>query len=179
MADISVERKATGGQSSWLWVLLAVIAVGGLMAWLATRPDTTTQVVTDETGTPAAAGAGFGAGADPVELSALSADPDAYLDQEVVVRGTDVAAALGPRAYWADVPGANPFLVVLDQSVQNIDAPVSGQSYDLQGRVQPVTEQMVDDWVTAGTIVPGSRDEATFATHYLLANQAQPAAGGS
>jgi hypothetical protein len=175
MADISVEKRATGGQSTWLWMLLAVAAVLGLMAWLATRPDTTTQIVAEQTGA-APAGADFGVGADAVELSTLGANPDAYVNQEIVVRGADVAAVLGPRAYWADVPGANPFLVVLGQSVENIDAPIAGQSYDLQGRVQPVTEQMVNDWVTAGVIAPGSRDEATFATHYLLANQAQNAA---
>ena len=176
MADISVEQNSSAGQqNTWIWATVAVLAVVGLMAWLATRPVQTTPVADEGTGTEATTAAAFGSG-ETVELSVLGGAPDTYLNRQVTVQGASVAAALGPRAFWADIPGANPFLVVLGEGAEGVGAPAPGQSYDLSGTVQAVDEATINQWVTAGTINQGARDEASFATHYLQATQARPAA---
>jgi hypothetical protein len=177
MADISVEQRS-GGQKTWIWALVAIVAVIGLMAWLARESaeiGRTAAIVEADAAAAAAADdeEEAAAGTQTAELAELANNPDAYAGQTVRVLSVPVAAPLGPRAFWADIPGQNPFLVVLGTNVTGVQMPVSGQQYNLTGTVQPVTEQNIQDWATGGTISEGSRDEASFATHYLLAGTAR------
>jgi hypothetical protein len=163
MADIDVVQKPAGNLT-WLWALVAVLAVGGLMAWLAVQSDrTTTAAVVQEQ--PAEV-------VDPVDavqLGALAGDPAAHEGREIRVEAP-VAAQLGPRAFWGDVPGANPFLVVL---TADTPAPAlePGRTVTVEGWVLPVTDQLVDEWIAAGALTEGARAEATFATHALVADR--------
>jgi hypothetical protein len=169
MADISVEQDS-GRKTTWIWAAVAILAVVGLMAWLASQSENLERAAIVEGDAPAASADERRLTADRVELAELSNNPDAYAGQTVAVENAQVAAALGPRAFWAEIPGQNPFLVILGTNVQDVQMPVAGQRLDLQGTVQPVTEQQLDEWVTAETVAAGSRDEAAFATHFLLAN---------
>jgi hypothetical protein len=170
MADISVEKKQ-GADLNWLWALVAVLAVVGLMFWLATNQQTSTQVLTG-------ADNGTGVAADPastaevVDLSLLSADPAPYTGRQVRVADVTVAAVLGERAFWADVPGANPFLVVLGAEVSETGWVQGGATVNtLEGTIQTVDEAVLDQWVQGQVIRPVARDEASFASHYLNATQ--------
>jgi hypothetical protein len=174
MADISVEQKP-GGQKTWIFAILAVVLIIALMLWLAQQSREMTRIAAVEGDTVGAAAPGGEAAApagDVVPLETLAQDPEGHLRRTVVVQNVPVAAALGPRAFWADIPGQNPFLVILGQNIVEVQMPVTGQRLNLQGTVQPVTDQVLDDWVTSETISAGSRDEASFATHYLLAGSA-------
>lgn len=173
MADISVEQQ-TGGQKTWIWALVAVLATVALMWWLARQSEEVGRVTAVQGDT--AAVAGQASTAETADLAAVSQAPDTYLGRNIALSGVPVAAALGPRAFWADIPGQNPFLVILGPSVAGVDMPVAGHRLDLEGTVQPVTEEQLNDWITAGTVSEGSRDEASFATHYLLASSARTAA---
>jgi hypothetical protein len=84
---------------------------------------------------------------------------------------TPVAATLGPRAYWADIPGANPFLVVLTEGA-GVDGLASGEAITVAGLVVEVTEPLVDQWIAEGAIGEGHRAEAIFASHAILADEA-------
>lgn len=180
MADIDVVRKpgGVGGQSTWLWMLLAVLAVAALMVWLSIQSEraTTGAVVQDTAGAPARAAAGGAAagGGEAVELSAIGSTPDTYVGQQVEVAQVPVASVLGPRAFWGDIPGANPFLVVLGPVIQDAPQLESGQTMRVSGTVAPVTEELVDQWVNEGVVNEGARDEAAFATHYLQASSVTP-----
>jgi hypothetical protein len=170
MADISVEKKQ-GADLNWLWALVAVLAVGGLMVWLATNQQTTTQVVTGA-GNDTAVAAGAASTAEAVDLSLLSADPDPYTGRQVRVSDVTVAAVLGERAFWADVPGANPFLVVLGAAVAETGWVEGGASVNaLEGTIQAVDEAVLDQWAQGQVIRPEARDEASFASHYLNTSQ--------
>jgi hypothetical protein len=174
MADISVEQKS-GGQKTWIFALLAVVLIIALMLWLAQQSSEMARVAAvqgDTVGATAPGGEAAGPTGDVVTLEALAQDPESHLRRTVVVQNVPVAAALGPRAFWGDIPGQNPFLVILGQNIVDVQMPVSGQRLNLEGTVQPVTDQVLDDWVTSQTISAGARDEASFATHYLLAGSA-------
>jgi hypothetical protein len=174
MADISVEKKQGGGDLTWVWALVAVLAVGGLMLWLATNQQTTTQIVSG-IGADTVPGAPAAAAGEPVDLATLSADPEPFTGRQVQASNVSVAAVLGNRAFWADVPGANPFLVVVGPEVAATDWLNAGATLStVQGAVQPVTDAELNQWVEGQVIRPEARDEASFASHYLNANQITP-----
>lgn len=169
MADISVQQKKANNLT-WIWAVVAVAAILGLMLWLATQQPPTPVV------TEAGSGAGTAAeaeSAEAVELANLGAAPDQYLGRSVEVTAVPVAAVLGDRAFWADIPGANPFLVVLGPEVQDVSWVSEGASATLRGEVEPVIESGVAEWAGNGTIRPGASDEVSFATHYLLVERVQ------
>jgi hypothetical protein len=172
MADISVARKS-GGQYTWVWMIVALVTVVGLMWWLAVQSEETRRAaVVDESPRARVAATPTGPAGEAAELAAIAAAPDTYQDRRVQLTDVSVAATLGSRAFWADVPGANPFLVVLSPDMAQPLAPAAGQTLDLQGTVAAVDEALLDQWVQSGAIQPGAREEAAFATHYLLADQA-------
>ncbi|MQA90698.1 MAG: hypothetical protein GEU90_10745 [Gemmatimonas sp.] len=178
MADISVEREQKqSGNFTWIWAIAAIVAVVGLMAWLFSTQPTATEVVTAdgaltetpaETAEPASTDAG-----EAVELPAIGATPDAYMGRELRVSGVEVAAVLGTRGFWADVPGANPFLVILGPEVDDASWLTGGATVTLEGTVEPVTDTELDAWVEGETIRTAARDEASFATHFLQVNQVE------
>jgi hypothetical protein len=172
MADISVERKSGGG-TTWLWALLAVASVAGFMFWLYSESQEIETAAVVEGDTAAVAEPGLTG--EAAELSAIATTPDAFAGRTLQVEGVPVAATVGPRAFWGDVPGQNPFLVVFGPEVQ-AEGVAAGQRYTIVGTVQPVDEAALNEWVTAGAIGQAQREEASFATHALLAQQATPAA---
>lgn len=177
MADIDVAQK-DAGEKTWIWATVAVLAVVGLMLWLATqeKTDMGPAVMEDET-TEATAGAGTDMpAAEPTELSEIATSPEDYMATTVAVERARVAATLGPRAFWADIPGQNPFLVVVSEDAGNAEI-ASGERLDLEGAVAEVTPEIVDQWVESGTLNEGARDEAEFATHYLQATRVRQARG--
>jgi hypothetical protein len=179
MADIDVVQKPGGGGGSgnlaWLWALLAVLAVGGLMAWLAVQSNRiTSEPIVQETA-PRDAPAGTAAGpAEPAELGDVAAAPEPFVGRRLRIDNVAVAATLGPSAFWGDIPGANPFLVLFSPNVTERPEISAGQSYSVQGVINVVTDSLLNVWVESGAIRPEARDEAGFATHYLLAENLVP-----
>src|SRR5680860_1087633 len=105
MADIDV-APMTKGQNTWIWPLIAAIAVLALMFWLASRTEDITTAVPMEADSAAVDAAAAG---QTVELAAIAAAPDSFANQTVTVADAQVAAKLGDRAFWAEITGANPF----------------------------------------------------------------------
>jgi hypothetical protein len=177
MADIDVVQKPSGGGSgnlAWLWALVAILAVGGLMAWLAVQSNRlTTQPIVQETA-PRDAPAGAAVDAEPAVLGDVAAAPEPFVGRRLRMDGVEVAATLGPSAFWGDIPGANPFLVLFSPNLTERPEIEAGQSYNLQGVINVVTDSLLNVWVESGAIRPGARDEAGFATHYLLAEEMVP-----
>jgi hypothetical protein len=174
MADISVEQKS-GGQKTWIFALAAVVLILALMLWLAQQSREAGRVaaVEGDRVTSTAPGEVETSTAETAELAAVAQNPDGFQGREIGLQNVPVAAALGPRAFWADIPGQNPFLVILGPNITEVQMPVSGQRLNLEGTVQPVTDERLNDWVTSETVSAGSRDEAAFATHFLMASRAR------
>lgn len=175
MADISVERKSSG--TTWIWALVAIAVIVGFMLWLRGQSEQIEAAapVAEDSAVEASAGA-TGEAAD---LSAIAMTPDAFAGRQLQVSAVPVAATLGPRAFWGDVPGQNPFLVVFAPGVDPAGELAAGQSYDLVATVQPVDEASLAEWVQAGAIGEGQREEASFATHALVAEQATAGAAAA
>lgn len=170
MADISVERKK-GGDLTWIWAAAAIVAVVGLMAWLySTRELATTAAVVPADTTEAVADTGPAA----TELAAIGGAPDQFVGQEVRVDEVPIAAVLGDRGFWADIPGQNPFLVIVGAAVPDASWVAAGDTVAVEGTVQPVTEEIVAQWVSGQVIREGAAPEASFATHYLEVAEATP-----
>ncbi|MEX2583377.1 MAG: hypothetical protein WD766_08885 [Gemmatimonadota bacterium] len=173
MADISVEQKQ-GGSASWIWAIAAVVAVVGLMGWLFTTQTTTTQVVTEDAVVADTLADGSAEPeAEAAELAAIGAAPDSFAGRELRVDGVEVAAVLGNRGFWADVPGSNPFLVILGPEVTDAEWLESGATVAVEGTVEPVTDAALNEWVEAEAIRTAARDEASFATHFLQVNEVE------
>ena len=171
MADISVEHKK-GGDLTWIWAAAAIVAVVALMAWLYSTRDTagtSAAVVPADT-----AGAVAETGPAGIELSAIGGTPDQFVGQEVRVDAVPIAAVLGDRGFWADIPGQNPFLVIVGPGVSDVSWVAAGDTVGVQGTVQPVSEEVVGQWVSGQVIREGAAPEASFATHYLEVSQATP-----
>lgn len=168
MADINVEAKQ-GGNMRLILAGGAIIAIVALMVWLFSTQTTTTQVVTDDTIGTDAVEVEEASTAEVAELSAVGANPDAFAGRPIRVDDVDVAAILGERGFWADVPGANPFLVILAAEAGDAGWLDGDAELDMEGTVEPVTDEVLDAWVADGTIREQARDEAAFATHYFNA----------
>lgn len=173
MADISVQQKSGG--MTWLWALLAVAAVAGFMFWLSVQAEQAGTVAAVEGDTAAAQAGAAGSGNEAAELSAIAATPDAFAGRTLQVNAVPVAATVGPRAFWGDVPGQNPFLVILGPNVQAGQV-AAGQAFTVVGTVRAVDEAALNEWVQSGAISEAQRDEASFATHAFVADQATAAA---
>jgi hypothetical protein len=170
MADIDVVEKPTGTQT-WVWALVAVLAVAGLFTWLAIESDrTTTAAIVQEEAPPAEPGVAA-ADAEPAELATVAGAPEPFIGRQLYIENVEVAATLGPSAFWGDVPGANPFLVLFSPNVTDPPQLDAGQSYNVQGVINAVNDSLLNVWVESGAIRPTARDEAGFATHYLLAER--------
>src|SRR5690606_9100074 len=114
MADISVTPKPRG-QFAWIWALLAIAATLGLMFWLGGQSeqiDAARAAAADSAAATDAAADAVEAG-EAVDLATVAGAPDTYIGRTLSISGVTVAASLGPRGFWADVPGANPFLVIV------------------------------------------------------------------
>jgi hypothetical protein len=169
MTDLRVEEKL-GGNFAWLWAAVAILAVGGLMVWLAIQSDrTTTTAVVQEA--PAAAP---GTEAEPAELGVVAAEPEPFVGRRLQVENVEVAATLGPSAFWGDVPGANPFLVMFSPNLTQRPQLAAGQNYTVRGVIGAVNDSLLNVWVASGAILPAAQQEAGFATHYLLAEEIVP-----
>ena len=170
MADIGVAPKA-GGQYTWVWMLVALVAVVALMWWLAVASaDLATQTPMVEEAVEEDANVAVGTG-ELLEFGTVAAEPAAYVGEQIRVENVDVAATLGPRAFWAEVPGQNPFLVVLGPELSQASELAGGERLHLAGTVQALDDAMLDEWEQDGTIREGAREEISFiATHYLMAN---------
>lgn len=180
MADIEVQEKETktaakgGGPDSRLWMLVAFVAIAALMGWLyyqTDRLDRTTTVAE----APAEQDDQDAAAYEPAEITAIAADADPFVGQRVALANVQVAALVGERAFWADAPGMNPFLVTYGPDLSAPARVQQGDRFDLRGLIAAVEEELVDQWVASGAIAEERRMEVEFATHYLLAERMVPA----
>lgn len=177
MANISVEEKA-GGRNTWILMAVAILAVAGLMAWLAAATkDVDRTVAVDEGAAADTAVAAAGGGA--VALSAISAAPDTFAGRQVRVENVEVASKIGPRAFWALTDEGDRFLLTLGPAVADTTAIAQGQVVTVRGTVAPRTDALLDEWAQNGVIRPEARQDAGIASHYLQVVEVVGGAGAA
>lgn len=165
MANISVEQKA-GSRNSWILMAVAILAVVGLMAWLASATEDASRTVAVDEGAAADTTRAAAAGG-AVALSEINAAPDTYAGRQVRVENVEVANKIGPRAFWANTGDGNQFLVALGSAVTDTTAIAQGNAVTVSGMVVPRTDEVLEGWVQSGAVRPEAREDALFATHYL------------
>jgi hypothetical protein len=180
MADIEVQKKdkaarggGIGGMDPRIWMVIALVAVGGLMAWLYYETDRIerTAVVAEA---PAEDDEADAATYEQAEIGALATDAQPFEGRRVALSNVSVAALLGERAFWADAPGMNPFLMAVGPDLSTPVRLEQGARYDVRGLIALVDQAVLDEWVASGVISEDRRAEAEFATHYLLAERMRP-----
>lgn len=177
MADISVTQKPRGS-NTWIWMTLAIISVAALMVWLFFASEQARTVAAiDEDGAPATATEAEGAAADgeteAATIPEIAGTPETFIGRRLRIENVEVAATLGPSAFWADVPGANPFLVLASPDMTQQPEISTGDQFTVRGSVAAVNDSLVNVWVESGAVNEQARDQAAFATHYLLAERMQ------
>lgn len=177
MANISVEQKA-GGRNSWILMAVALLAVAGLMAWLAAATEDVDRTVAVDEGA-AVDTASATAGGSAVALGAISAAPDTYAGRPVRVENVEVASKIGPRAFWALTDQGDRFLVTLGPAVADTTAIAQGQVVTVRGTVAPRTDALLDEWAQNGVIRPEARQDAGVASHYLQVEEVVGGAGAT
>lgn len=176
MADLG--RAPAGRPMTLLWMVLALVIVGGFLTWLGLASEPTSVVVMeveDEEGN------GVVEGTAVVERDVLAANVGAYLDQSVQVRGVAATGRLGPGIFWGelgDMERQVPILVRVDSEQAGSMQVQQGVEYTIVGQVQRVSEALVGTWAAAGEFAgEGEQLQATFADYYIQASVVRPTRG--
>ncbi len=177
MADIKVERTDGRGGTTWILAALSVIAVVAFLWWLSVKAQPTEVQVAeaaDSTGTQAPIDA------TEVSLNQLASDVDGYRGQTIRVPDMEVASLVGQHAFWVQLPNSVPFLVKLDSTAMPSRAQLqTGSRLTVTGTVLPMSDSVLNAWVSQGTITDSQKNEASFATTFMEGRRAQVQRGGT
>lgn len=171
-------QRSSGG-SSWLPMAVAVLAIAGFIAWLATRQppetiavaepgDTTEQADSDTT--PATV--------VPPEQLVQPATAQGLVGQRVEVSSVRVQDVLGAQMFWIEMPDGSPFLVQMGSTLlaRGTAQPTAGSRVRVIGRVAEKTPEVVDAWIADGVITEEQRILAEYGSTYIEAQRVEPAA---
>lgn len=173
MTERPMGRGSSAGRFGWLWMVVAVLSIGGLMAWLGANAQPGTVAVVEEEAAPV----DFGA-AEVVLLDDLAADPSVFLSRAIRMNSFPVSSRLGNYAFWAVASNGMPFLAKLDKALVDGGLVVQdGQYLTVVGQVREVSPAVLDAWEAEGVLATADdRMVAEFATAYLDVVQAAHAA---
>jgi hypothetical protein len=163
MAEKSLARGA-GGQLTWLWMLLALVMIGGFLAWLSVTAEPTSVAVAERSSSDDSGGPTL-----RVSLAQLSNNPLAFQGQHVEVAEVAVASRVGDRLFWTQFPNNTPFLTKLNDALVGQGVTVrSGEVLTVTGRILPMSDSIMNAWKADGTLqTPDQQMEAEFATSFL------------
>lgn len=157
MADINVENERERNLT-WLWALIALLAIAALMGWLA--------VQSERTATEAAA-----VEEEAVDLASTAASLAAFEGQTVDVSEAQIARVLGPRAVIGLTPAQTSMLIVLSQGAGQVDSTVVGEPYSATGTIVALDEFTAQNWIDEGSVEADFAAEASDRDYYLLADR--------
>lgn len=164
--------QRSAGPRSWPWMILALLAVGGFMWWLAaTSQQTAVEVVEEDVETESESEVVVA-----LTLEELVEAIDGYLNQSVRVSEIEVAARLGDQLFWTTLDDGQPYLVKVGDSIAAEGFEISpGEKYEAEGMVIERNDAVLDAWEATGVITDeGQRMEAEFAMWYLDAAELLP-----
>lgn len=177
--DAPQARRSERGAQNIIPIVVALVAVGGFLAWLATRQPTANGVAVAEPGqneAPAGnAQATTGTAIEPAQLAEQGGRPLVGQDVEVTA---PVTSAMGQNFVWIELPGGAPYLVRLDPSlVQAGQQPPMGRPARIVGRVENKDDAVLNQWTQDGVLQDeGHRMQAEFGVTYIHARLIEPAA---
>jgi hypothetical protein len=175
MAD---QAKGASRSSTWLWMLLAVVAVVGFLTWigLASEPTSVTVVEGDEEGDEADLAAD--SGVVVVVKDTLAADKSRFVGQRVRVSQVEATGNLGDRIFWGELGDrANqvPILIRMDSAAAEGFQVQSGGLYTVTGEVQQMTDSLAALWSEQNEFAgEGEQMQAAFADYFIQVSNIRP-----
>jgi hypothetical protein len=178
MADVG--RAPAGRPMTLLWMVLALVIVGGFLTWLGIASEPTTVAIVEDDRN--ANGDDLANGAlTVVERDTLAANVARYEGEQVQVRGVQSTGRLGPGIFWGELGDQErqiPILVRMDAAQAEAVQIQQGVEYTILGVVQRVNEELVNTWAAAGEFTgEGEQLQATFADYYIQATTVRPTRG--
>ncbi len=174
MADEA--RKPAGRSLTWLWMILALVVVGGFLTWLGTTSEPTSVPVV-EADTAAAGGGEGGLAFTAVPKDSLKTNKGRYAGQVIRVAGVQITGSLGPRIFWGELGNQSsqvPILVRVDSAAAAGTKVQPGASYTLTGTMQAMSDSVSGAWADQGEFTgDGERMQADFADYYLQVSNIQ------
>jgi len=167
-------RQASAGRFTWLWMIVAILMVAGLMVWLAVATEQTAVAVAED---PAADGAVAG-GVATITLDDLAQDASRFHGQEVRLEGVRVTSRMGTQAFWTELPSNVPYLIRLRPELLAGGFEIqSGDVLAVTGTIHAMSDSVLAAWEQEGAIAnEGQKAEAQFAVTFLEAREATPLA---
>jgi hypothetical protein len=178
-ADAPQRSRRTDGGTSWIPMVIAVVAIAGFMFWLASQKPSETVVV-EEPGADAPAATDSAVQATVVEPATLvqSAAARGLIGQTIEVSSVRVSDTLGAQMFWIEMPDGSPYLVKLDSALvaRGTAVPTPDSRVRVIGRVAEKTGAVLDGWTQSGALEnPDQRMLAEFGATYIEAQRVEPA----
>lgn len=175
-------RESRGRSLTWLWMLLAVVVVGGFLFWLGSASEPTAPVAVVEEDQEEEANP-LDAGATVVPKDTLAADKGRYEGQRIRVPQIQATGTLGPRIFWGELGDPSrqvPILVRMDSAAAAAVDVQSGSTYSITGDVLAMSDSLATAWGEQDEFLgEGEQMQAAFADYYIQANSVRPARGGA
>jgi hypothetical protein len=173
------ERGAApaGRPMTLVWMVLALVVVGGFLTWLGMVSEPTSVVVVDdyddENGDPAEPGSVV-----TVNRDTLAENTARFEGQRVRVERVASTGRLGPGIFWGelgDMERQMPILVRVDPALAERFQVESGVEYTITGEVHQITDELVEEWAAQDEFTgEGEQLQATFADYYIQASAIRP-----
>jgi hypothetical protein len=167
------DTERSSGVPTWVWAAAGSLATIAFLVWISMAAQPAQIVAVTEEDTTAAAPELTG---EVVTPAALAADTDTLQDRDLLLQNVPVAATMGQQAFWIDLPNQTPYLIKLGEQLTAAGVTFqSGDTVDIAGRIQPMTDSVISAWLSAGAITQNQEAEARFATSFLQATNVRPA----
>ena len=176
MANDQAPRAAAKSGASFLLMVVAILAIAGLMGWLAMQQrERGATAVAEGAGTDSAAVGTLTA--EVVSDTAFEQNMRTYRGREIQLPAARFSAGLSPQTFWIELPTGQPFLVKLDSSMVAAGAvPPTGGVLDIVGAVREKDAATLTAWLQQGVLQnEDQRLQAEFGSTYMEARQIRPA----
>jgi hypothetical protein len=167
-------QVSRSGSLTWLWMVLALVSVGGFLTWLGMASEPTSVSVVEDT-----TDAGMDSDGVPVvSKDTLAANKAGFAGQEIRVHNVAATGDLGGGIFWGELgTQANqvPILIRLDSAAQEGFQTQTGGLYTLTGRLFAMSDSLAGVWLDAGELAgEGERMQASFADYYIQVRNIRP-----
>ncbi|MFO7893836.1 MAG: hypothetical protein R6U63_08880 [Longimicrobiales bacterium] len=171
----SPKPKRAAGSFAWLWMLLALVGVGGFLTWLGLEAEPTAVSVVEEEEEELVM--------DPPSIPVVAKDDLAdnkgrYVANDIRVHTVGITGTLGPQIYWGELGDQNtqiPILVRLDSAAAEGFEPEQGQPYSVRGLVFPMSDSLANQWGEQGEFAgEGEQTQAMFTDYYMQVSDIRP-----
>ena len=176
MANDQAPRAAAKSGASFLLMVVAILAIAGLMGWLAMQQrERGATAVAEGAGTDSAAVGTLTA--EVVSDTAFEQNMRTYRGREIQLPAARFSAGLSPQTFWIELPTGQPFLVKLDSAmIAAGTTPPTGGTLHIVGTVQSKDPALVSQWMQSGVLQTDDQKlQAEFGTTYMEARQIRPA----